>query len=157
MADLPLFTVNALLPGSGLVLRRRLVPGLGLLLAALAVLSVAAISLAGGAAPGAQLRGALALLAYLGCAAAAAATWWLGAAPAPLDAMTVHALYRAAATAFLGDDLAAAEAAARRLTRALPAEAGSWRVLALVARAGGHAGLATAAGQRAIRLDNQPT
>jgi hypothetical protein len=153
MADLLLFTCNAALPGSGLVLRRRLVPGLGLLLAALAGLSIALISLPAGAEPAAQLRGALALLAYLGCAAAAALCWWSGAAT--VDAARVHALYRAAATAFLADDLAAAEAAARRLTRALPAEAGSWRVLALVARVRGRPGLATAAGHRAIRLDNQ--
>jgi hypothetical protein len=157
MADLLQFAFNALLPGAGLVLRRRLVPGLGLMVAALAGLSIALISLAAGEEPAAQLRGALALLAYLGCAAAAALCWWLGAGARPVDAARVHALYRAAATAFLHDDLAAAEAAARRLTRAAPAEAGSWRVLALVARARGRRGLATAAGQRALRLDNQPT
>ena len=157
MADLLLFAFNAALPGSGLVLRRRLVPGLGLLLAALAGLSIALISLAGGPEPAAQRHGALALLAYLGCAAAAALCWWIGAGAATVDAARVHALYRAAATAFLADDLAAAEAAARRLTRAAPAEAGSWRILALVARARGRPGLATAAGQRAIRIDNQPT
>ncbi len=157
MADLLLFAVNALLPGAGLVLRRRLVPGLALVLLALAGLSIALISLAAGSEPAAQLRGALALLAYLGCAAAAALCWWLGAAAAPPAAGRVHELYRAAATAFLADDLAAAEAAAQRLTRAAPAEAGSWRVLALVAGARGRRGLATAAGQRALRLDNQPT
>jgi hypothetical protein len=120
-------------------------------------LSVAAISLPAGAAPAAQLRGALALLVYLGCTAAAALCWWLGAGAATVDAARVHELYRTAAAAFLADDLAAAEAAAHRLTRVAGAEAGSWRVLALVAHARGRAGLATAAGQRAIRLDNQPT
>jgi tetratricopeptide (TPR) repeat protein len=157
MPDLLLFAVNGMLPGSGLVLRRRLVSGLGLLLAALAALSVAAISLGAGAEAAAQLRGGLALLAYLGCVAAAALCWWLGGVSATVDAMTVHQLYRAAATAFLAGELSAAEAGARALTRALPTEAGSWRVLALVARARGRSALATAAGQRAIRLDNQPT
>jgi hypothetical protein len=157
MADLMLFACNGLLPGSGLVLRRRLVPGLGLLAVGLAVLSVALISLSAGAAPAAQLRGALALFAYLGCSAAAALAWWSAAPGAPLDAARVHELYRAAATAFLAGELTAAAAAAQRLARAAPAEAGSWRVLALVARARGRQAEAYAAGQRAIRLDTQPS
>ncbi len=160
MAELPLFALNALLPGAGLLLRRRLASGLATLVPALAALSAALIALTGAgglAAPAAQRGAGLALAAYLACVLAAALAWWLAGARAVPASAQVHALYRAAATAFLTGELPAAEAAARRLTRALPAEAGSWRVLSLVARAHGHGALATAAGQRAIRLDNRTT
>jgi hypothetical protein len=153
MAGITLLMLNCLIPGSGLVLRRRLILGLSLLLPALALVSIAIIGLIDRDRPTGQVQGAIALLAYLGCSVLGALAWWWCERVPRIDPARVHELYRAAAAAFLGDRLAEADQAARRLTRLLPHEAGSWRLLELVARARGSATQATAAGQRAKRLE----
>lgn len=145
--------LNSLLPGSGLVLRRRLLPGLLLLIPALALVSVGVIGLCDRDNPALQVLGAQAMLAYLGCSTLAAVVWWWSDRPVHIDQRQVQELYRAAATAYLVNQLPAAEQASHRLTRLLPNEAGTWRLLELVARARGSLAQATAAGQRAKRLD----
>jgi hypothetical protein len=148
--------LNSLLPGSGLVLRRRLVPGLSLLIPALVLVSAGVIGTYDRDDPALQVHGAMALVAYLVCSVLAAVAWWWSDRPVRIDQVQVQALYRAAATAYLQNQLLAADQACHRLTRLLPNEAGSWRLLELVARARGSLSQATAAGQRAKRLDTVP-
>jgi hypothetical protein len=155
MRRLPLFALNTALPGAGLVLRARLGVGLALLLPALALLSVGVLGFGLRDDPAALLEGAAALVAYLGCSLLAAIAWWWDGLHRPVDGAAVLALHHQAASAYLKDQLPAAEEAARRLTRLLPEEPGAWRLLELVARARGEAGVAAGAGQRARRLDNR--
>jgi hypothetical protein len=153
--ELPMVALNALLPGSGLALRGRLATGLGLLVPALAALSVAVLTVALREWPGAILLSAVAGGCYLTLSILASALWWWYHRPLHRDMDKVHGLYRQAAGAYLRGELPAAVGAAERLAELLPDEAGSWRLLALVARAQGTDTLATNASQRAARLDNQ--
>jgi|GEM_PF-3990447 hypothetical protein len=157
MAGTALFAVNCVLPGSGLLLSRRLLTGLALLGGSLGLLSAVAIGLCERDQPAVRLAGAISLAAYPGWCALGALAWWWCCRSAVVDPARVHALYRTAATAFLTGQLEAAEVAAGQLTTLLPSEAGSWRLLELVARARGQAARATAAGHRAKRLDTLST
>ncbi len=149
------FAFNVAVPGAGLVLRNRLGLGLALLLPALALLSLGILGLGSRDDADAMVKGAAALIAYLGFALLAALAWWWSTWFRPVDGAVVMALYREAAAAYLAGQLPAAEAATRRLIRLLPGEPGGWRLLELVARARGEGRLAASAGHRARRLDNR--
>src|SRR5258708_464391 len=98
MGHVLLFALNAALPGAGLVLRARLGVGRALLLPAWALLGVAVLGSGLRDAPAVLLKGAAALVAYLGCALLAALAWWWDGLRRPVDGAAVLALHRQAAT-----------------------------------------------------------
>jgi len=146
---------NLLLPGTGLVLRDRLLAGTALL--GLAVLSLAAAGLAPLVATPAFARelllGLLAI--YLAAAAIAGGLWWWWERPRPFDRATVIAQHRVAAAAYLRGDLAAARAAAAAICRAAGGVPGSWRLVELVERAAGDRAAAERAARRATELERR--
>ena len=133
-----LAALNLVLPGSGLVMRDRLLLGLPLLvIAACAVVVLIAAGLI--ATPGfaTELRwGAVAV--YLATAAAAGGLWFALERRRRWNDARVVELHRAAAAAYLTDDLATATTRARELVRASGGSAGAWELVAMTAEAAGH-------------------
>jgi hypothetical protein len=154
MRRFALLVLNSVLPGTGLALDGQVVPGLALLLPALACLSAILLS-PWSADPDAWRLGLGATAAFLALSAGASTALWWRERRSRCDPALVQRLFREAAARYLRSEWAEAEVAARRLTRAAPEEPGAWRVLELVARGRGATRLATIAGSRAQRLDNR--
>jgi hypothetical protein len=145
--------LNVLLPGCGLVLRGRLTAGMPLLVAALALATLALIALLAPL-PGFDAGFALwALAGYLGFGAVAAAALWAWERGAQLDPAAVRAIHHRLASAYLRGDHPAARAAADELVRAAAREPGAWSLLALTAGAAGDAATAARARRRAQSLE----
>lgn len=139
---------NLVLPGCGLVLRDRLIAGLALVVAALALLAAAALAPLA-ATPAFAGRVALAAGAgYLVVAAAAGGLWWWWERPRPVERTAVIRRHRAAATALLGGDLTVARREAEALVRQAPSLPGAWLLLAQVCRSAGDADAAARAERR---------
>lgn len=152
MPRLPLIALNALVPGAGLLLVR---PGLAPLLPALlgvAGLSVLGAALLAGDLPQAPLAGWVGLGLWAAAVLGTSLWWWAGERVRSRDLGAIRAAWRDAAERYLRDDLRGAVQAARRLTALAPAEPGAWRLLELVATAGGDARLAATAAARAAAL-----
>lgn len=149
-----LLVLNAVLPGTALALDGHVIPGLALLLPALACLSAALLS-PWSADPEAWRLGLGATAAFLALSAASSASLWWRERRGRLDPVLIRRLFRETATRYLRNELTDAEIAARRLIQAAPEEPGAWRVLELVARERGAIRLATIAGSRAQALDNR--
>jgi hypothetical protein len=120
--------MNAVFPGSLLVVRGPVLAGTILLALAVAALSAGIIGTVI-ALPTLRAAGAGA---YLLLAVAASLVIWFRIRPAA-DPAAWRRLHATAAAAWLRDDHTAALAAAGALTRQAPAEPGAWRLLALVA------------------------
>ena len=147
--------MNALLPGSGLVLQGRLLAGLLLLLPAVALLGL--MVLAAGLADEAywrqlllQIGGSYVLLSGI----AAGLLWWSCRRPA-VDTEQARALVDASAHAYLNDRHSEAIAQAQALCRQAPHLPGAWQLLALVAQAAGQPALVKQAERRRQRLLDQ--
>ena len=130
-------TLNVLLPGAGLVLRDRLLPGLGLLVVAVVAVAVA---VAGWlvATPGfaMQITG-LCALGYVVAAALAGGVWWACERSGTDDPELLRLGHHECAAAYLRGDVQGALTSARRLVRVAPRRSGCWRLLALTAAAAG--------------------
>lgn len=145
--------LNVVLPGAGLLLRHAggwlaaltLAGGIGLSLVAVALVTPGSAILAQVGWGGLALWGAAVLVAGI--------AWAVLERPSSRDLAAIQPLFHEVAKAYLTDDLAGAERAARRLVRLAGAEAGAWRLLALVLRAQGRAGEATRLDRRALRLE----
>lgn len=145
--------LNVVLPGAGLLLRHA-----GAWPAMLAVAGAIGLSLvaAAFAAPGSAtvaLAGWCGLVLWGAAVLVAAGTWAVLERPSSRDLAAIQPLFREVAKAYLTGDLPAAEQAARRLVRLAGAEAGAWRLLALVLRARGRGPEATRLDRRAARLE----
>lgn len=147
-----LFTLNLLLPGSGLLVRGRLLPGL-ILLAPVPLLAALLLGAGIVAAPpvAAPIRlavcSAWALLALL-----AALVWWWTARRTRFDPAAVRAAHRQACAAWLQGRPEQALTGAQELVRLAPEEAGAWGFLALVGESAGQPALAERARRRERRL-----
>jgi hypothetical protein len=148
--------LDLLLPGAGLTLRGRLVPGLICLV--LAVINVSTVIL-----------GRI----LLASALAAQATWWgisvyvlaglsaagmhlwIGRQRAQVDEATLRQEHRRIAAAFLTDRGQEALLGARSLAQRAKREPGAWRLLELVANRNGQAQEAAKAGKRAQSLERE--
>lgn len=145
--------LNTALPGSGLLLRH---PGVWPAVPAVtgaAGLSLIAVALA---TPGTATTipvgwGGFGL--WLAAVLVATIAWAVVERPSSRDLTAIQPLFREVAKAYLANDLKAAEQAARRLVALAGAEAGAWRLLALVTRAQGRTAQAVRLDRRAARLD----
>ncbi|HYE08229.1 MAG TPA: hypothetical protein VEL07_22135 [Planctomycetota bacterium] len=149
----PHLWLNLPLPGAGLILSGRVWAGVAAAVPALFVVTLAI---------GAALIAAESLRprVLIGCAAAYAAlalvtivAQAIASHRKPLDETRVRELHRVAAQAYLTDRHGDALTAARELTAIAPHEAGAWRLLAMVASAGGQTAIAARADRRARRID----
>jgi hypothetical protein len=143
---------NSLAPGSVLVLRGRLGPGLLLLLPGLVCLALLLLGavLTGGPLWGSLLLGSL--IAWLVLALVANLLLWQGSRRPKVDAAQAQELYERCARAWLTDRLDEALACARELCRRLPHLPGAWRLLARCAESAGAQPLAHKARRRAQSL-----
>lgn len=145
--------LNTALPGSGLLLRH---PGLWPAVPAVigaAGLSLVAVALA---TPGTATIipvGWCGFALWLGALLVATIAWAVVERPSSRDLTAIQPLFREVATAYLTGDLTTAERAARRLVVLAGAEAGAWRLLALVTRAQGRPEQAAKLDRRAARLE----
>jgi hypothetical protein len=149
MTPVAVRTANVLLPGSGLVLRGRLVAGLPILVAAMALVVLA---LAAALAPAPGFDGGFAVRAVIGyvlLGAIAGGTLWHWEQGARLDPAAVRELHRKLATAYLRGELPEARRQADLLVVAAGREPGAWSLLAMVAAAMGDAAVAARATKRA--------
>lgn len=122
---------DTLLPGSGLIVDGRVLPGAVLLAPAVAVWTALLLCLViGGAFAEWALPRALPVLVLL--AVAALVVRWRFARQARFDPAATRALARAAAKAWLRGQDAEAATGARQLVRTAPDLAGAWRLAALV-------------------------
>lgn len=145
--------LNVVLPGAGLLLRHAgLWPAIPAVLGAIG-LSLVAVAFAAHGSLTAAGAGWIGLALWSTAAMVAAIAWAVLERPSSRDLSAIQPLFREVAKAYLTGDLTAAEQAARRLTRLAAAEAGAWRLLALILRAQGRAGEATRLDRRALRLE----
>lgn len=145
--------LNTVLPGSGLLLRH---PGLWPALPALigaAGLSLLAVAFATSGSVTTIPVGWCGLLLWLAALVVATIAWAVMERPSSRDLTAIQPLFREVAKAYLTGDLPAAEVSAKRLVALAGAEAGAWRLLALVTRAQGRTAQATKLDRRAARLD----
>lgn len=145
--------LNVMLPGAGLLLRHP-----GVWLAAPALLGAIGLSLVAVAfaAHGSATTAAVGWigLALWGVAVLIATTAWVVLErPSSRDLSAIQPLFREVAKAYLTGDLRTAEQSARKLVRLAGAEAGAWRLLALVLRAQGRGPEAAGLDRRAARLE----
>jgi hypothetical protein len=145
--------LNTALPGSGLLLRHP-----GLWPAVPAVIGAAGLSLiaVAFATPGSATTipvGWCGLVLWLLALGVATIAWAVVERPSSRDLTAIQPLFREVAKAYLTGDLPAAEQAAKRLVHLAGAEAGAWRLLALVTRAQGRTAQAIKLDRRAARLD----
>lgn len=146
----PTLIINAIFPGSMMVLRGSVVIG-GILLAAAGV-ALTAI-LISTIIPLPLLRhGGLAGYAVL--AVTATALLWSALVRPVADPATMRRLHAAAAAAWLRGDAAKAQTAAHELTRHAPTEPGAWNLLGLVSV---DPAIAADARRRADRLTDNRT
>ncbi len=145
--------LNCALPGSGLLLRH---PGvwpafLGLIGAAgLSLIAVALVT------PGTAATvsvGWAGLGLWIAALLVATVAWAVIERPSSRDLSAIQPLFREVAKAYLTGDLATAEKVARRLVALAGAEAGAWRLLALVTRAQGRTAEAAKLDRKAARRD----
>ncbi|TVR42976.1 MAG: hypothetical protein EA402_10365 [Planctomycetota bacterium] len=129
----PIPAINILVPGSGLLLRDRLMLGCGLLLIwifALGLLLVAPLLMTPDGV--AQLR-LLALLLWLGAGLVGGVVWWFWEADTPLADDLLRDYHGRIAQAYLQGDQAQAQALAHELVRRGRRLPVTWELLALVA------------------------
>jgi hypothetical protein len=149
--------LNAVLPGSGLVIEGRYAWGLTLLLPAIPLVAVviAAMTVLGGAFADDVRAAALGAYACLGAGAILVGAIY--ARRARIDPVQVRAIHRAACAAWLTArspaELAKAIHSARAVVTAAPEEAGAWRFLARVATDAGEKRLAHKADTRADAIE----
>jgi len=145
--------LNSALPGSGLLLRHPGVwPAVPAVIGAIG-LSLVAVALA---TPGVATMvpvGWCGLALWLAALVVATIAWAVVERPSSRDLSAIQPLFREVAKAYLTGDLTAAEQSARRLVALSGAEAGAWRLLALVTRAQGRTAQAAKLDRRAARLD----
>jgi hypothetical protein len=145
--------LNVVLPGAGLLLRHAgwwpvvvaLIGTVGLSLVVVAFVSPGSATIA--------LVGWAGLTLWAAAVVVAVGTWAMLERPSSRDLTAIQPLFREVAKAYLTGDLAVAEQSARRLVRLAGAEAGAWRLLALVIRAQGRPREATRYDRRALRLE----
>jgi hypothetical protein len=145
--------LNSALPGSGLLLRH---PGVWPVVPAVigaAGLSLIAVALATPGTAATLPVGWWGLALWLAAVLVATIAWAVIERPSSRDLTAIQPLFREVAKAYLTGDLPTAEKAARRLVALAGAEAGAWRLLALVTRAQGRTAQATKLDRRAARLD----
>lgn len=149
----PATWLNLAFPGAGLLLRGRLGLGLSLLLPAVVLLSALALAqvVATSTMLGSWRLGILGGYILLGGLATALHAVLLR--ERPVDPEAVRQLVREVAAAYLGQRPAEAVAAAQRLVKLAPRQAGSWRLLAQVSDSAGDATTAGRARRRADQLD----
>jgi hypothetical protein len=145
--------LNVVLPGAGLLLRHAgLWPALLAVLGAIG-LSLVAVALASpGSAPIATI-GLFGFALWSATMLAAAIAWAVVERPSSRDLSAIQPLFREIAKAYLTGELPQAEQAARKLVHLAGAEAGAWRLLALVLRAQGRAAEAARVDRKAARLE----
>ncbi len=149
----PHLWLNLPLPGAGLILSGRVWAGV---VAAVPALFVATLGLGAALVAAESLRPRVLLVcavAYAGLALITIIAQAIASHRRPLDEARMRELHRVAAQAFLTDRHGDALTAARELTTIAPHEAGAWRLLAMVASAGGQAAVAARADRRARRID----
>ena len=145
--------LNVVLPGAGLLLRHAgWWPAVVALIGAVGLSLVAVTFAAPGSATIAQV-GWIGLASWGAAVLVAAGAWAVLERPSSRDLTAIQPLFREVAKAYLTGDLAMAEQTARRLVRLAGAEAGAWRLLALVLRAQGRAPEASRLDRRAARLE----
>lgn len=145
--------LNSALPGSGLLLRH---PGVWPVVPAVigaAGLSLIAVALATTGTAATLPVGWWGLALWLAAVLVATIAWAVIERPSSRDLTAIQPLFREVAKAYLTGDLPTAEKAARRLVALAGAEAGAWRLLALVTRAQGRTAQAAKLDRRAARLD----
>jgi len=140
--------LNLVLPGCGLVLRDRVIAGLVLLVAALALLAVAVLAPLAATPAFAGRVVVVAGAGYLVLAALAGGLWWWWEREHHVDRSAVLRRHRAAATAWLGGDPARARSEAEALARQAPGLPGAWQLLAMICRSAGDAAAADRAERR---------
>jgi hypothetical protein len=149
--------LNTALPGSGLLLRHPgLWPAVPAVFAA-AGLSLIAVALA---TPGTATTipvGWSGLALWLAALLAATIAWAVVERPSSRDLTAIQPLFREVAKAYLTGDLTTAERVARQLVDLASAEAGAWRLLALVTRAQGRTTQAAKLDRRAAKLERAKT
>ena len=123
--------IDALVPGSGLIIEGRIWPGALLLAPAIAALSLLLVSLLLGGAF-ADWAGLRVLPVYAVLAGLACLLRWRYAQRARLDPVQVKKLARITAQAWLRGQDEAAASAAQALVRAAPELPNAWRLKALV-------------------------
>jgi len=145
--------LNVAIPGAGLLLRGRLVLGLGLIVPALLVVSAAILAqvVATSAVLGSWRLSLLAV--YVLLATVATITHALLLRERPVDAQAVQALFSSVAAAHLNARHAEAVAGAQRLVALAGAEPGAWRLLSQVSEAAGNKRVAAKSRRRAERLE----
>ena len=145
--------LNLAIPGAGLLVRGRLVLGLGLILPALLVVSafILAHVMATSTVLGSWRLSLLA--AYVLLAGVATITHAVLLRARSVDVQAVQALFRSVAAAHLTARHAEALAGAHRLTVLAGTEPGAWRLLVQVAEAAGETRVAMKARRRAERLE----
>lgn len=123
---------NAIIPGSGLILRDRILLGCAVLLATLCVLSVVLLAdLLAVADFSMQLR-RLGLLSYLALALIASLLWYLCESATPLAVETLRQAHARISRAWLRGDAQQAQEQAWRLVRQGHRLPETWDLLALV-------------------------
>ena len=145
--------LNAALPGSGLLLRH---PGLWPAVPAVigaAGLSLVAVALATPGTAATIPVGWCGFALWLAALLVATIAWAVVERPSSRDLTAIQPLFREVAKAYLTGDLTTAERAARQLVALASAEAGAWRLLALVTRAQGRTAQAAKLDRRAARLE----
>lgn len=145
--------LNTALPGSGLLLRH---PGLWPAVPAVigaAGLSLIAVALATPGTAATVPVGWCGFALWLAALLVATIAWAVVERPSSRDLIAIQPLFREVAKAYLTGDLTTAERAARRLVALAGAEAGAWRLLALVTRAQGRPEQAAKLDRRAARLE----
>ena len=145
--------LNAALPGSGLLLRH---PGLWPVVPAVigaAGLSLVAVALATPGTAATVPVGWCGFALWLAALLVATVAWAVVERPSSRDLVAIQPLFREVAKAYLTGDLSTAERAARQLVALASAEAGAWRLLALITRAQGRTAQAAKLDRRAARLE----
>jgi hypothetical protein len=145
--------LNVVLPGGGLLLRHAGWWPAVVALAGTIGLSLVAVAFAAPGSATIALVGWVGLATWGAAVLVAAVAWAVLERPSSRDLGAIQPLFRDVAKAYLTNDLTGAERAARRLVRLAGAEAGAWRLLALVLRAQGRTREATRLDRRALRLE----
>jgi len=149
--------LNTVLPGSGLLLRHAGVwPAVSAVVGAAGLSLIAVAFVTPGIASTIPL-GWCGLALWLAALVVATVAWAVVERPSSRDLSAIQPLFREVAKAYLTGDLSAAERAARRLVALAGAEAGAWRLLALILRAQGRDAQAATLDRRAARLELAPT
>lgn len=145
--------LNSALPGSGLLLRHPGVWPAFLGLGGAAGLSLIAVALLTPGSAATLPLGWAGVGLWSTATVVATIAWAVLERPSSRDLGAIQPLFREVAHAYLTGDLSRAEKGARQLVALAGAEAGAWRLLALVTRAQGHAIQAGKLDRRAARLE----